>query len=171
MTYSRSYHHATHVAARPGPVMRDSVSQERATSRIAIVDDDVATRMLLGELLVDEGYEAMIWDGIADPLTFVRAACPAVAIVDLHIGPAMDQDSAPLHELLMGDMGIDAAVIICSADAIYLREHSEELEARGFTIVEKPFNLDDVLDAVRAASARTTSTQHVVASQSALSCD
>ncbi len=146
------------------------MSQEQGSSRIAVVDDDAATRALLGELLVDEGYDAAIWDGIVDPLAFVRAARPVVAIVDLHIGPAMTDDSAPLHEQLASDTGIDAAVILCSADAIYLRERAGELEADGFTIVEKPFNLDDLIDAVRAATtSRTVSSQRNGTSQSALS--
>ncbi len=145
------------------------MSQKRVSSRIAVVDDDAATRVLLGELLVDEGYDAAIWDGTADPLAFVRTAQPAVAIVDLHIGHAVTADSEPLHELLASDAEIDVAVILCSADAIYLRERSGELEARGFTIVEKPFNLDDVLEAVRDAASRATSTRGNGASQSAVS--
>lgn len=147
------------------------MSQERVFSRIAVVDDDAATRMLLGELLADEGYDAAVWDGTTDPLAFVRCAHPTVAIVDLHIGHAVTDDATPLHELLAADPEIDVAVILCSADAIYLREHGGEMEARGFTIVEKPFNLDDVLDAVRGAASRTGSPQGNGTSQSAVSGD
>lgn len=139
------------------------------SSRVAVVDDDEATRVLLGELLVDEGFDVAIWDGLADPLSFVRSTRPAVVIVDLHIGPGVRDGSAPLHEQLANDSRIDAGIILCSADVMYLRDHAAELEANDFAVVEKPFNLDDLVDAVRHVVSSAVSPRCNNVSQSALS--
>ena len=145
------------------------MSQDHTSARVAVVDDDAATRMLLGELLVDEGFDVVVWDGEVDPLSFARVARPSVVIVDLHLGQGVHDDSAPLHEQLANDPRIDAAIILCSADAIYLRDHAAELETNDVIVVEKPFNLDDLVDAVRHAASRVVRAGGKSLSQSALS--
>ncbi len=114
---------------------------------IAVVDDDPALRTLARELLVDSEYIVATWDGLEDPLSFVERSQPDVLILDIRLGngvtiwSVLDQlDTLPSHRT--------PDVLVCSADAVFLREHGQSLRDRSCGIIEKPFDIDDFIQAV-----------------------
>ena len=113
---------------------------------IAIVDDDEPIRLILSELLVDEGYAVAAWDGMEDPLAFVNRVQPAVTLLDLHLsGWASSSSAADALRIIEELQKVGSDVIICTADAAFLREHGDELERMSCAAVAKPFDLDDLL--------------------------
>jgi DNA-binding response OmpR family regulator len=115
--------------------------------RVAVVDDDVATCLLLCELLADEGYVPVAWETDENPATFVLHNAPDLVILDLRL-----RDDAAAETVIAALCGLHAAVqtpvIACSADRALLQRDAEALRARGCVVVEKPFELQDLLDMV-----------------------
>ena len=114
---------------------------------VAVVDDDPALRTLLGEMLRDDGYTVALWDGLEDPLVFIQRSEPDVLILDIRLGHGVTIWS--VLDQLDRLAGIRVPrVLVCSADSAFLREHGQTLQDRSCGIVEKPFNIDDLLAAV-----------------------
>lgn len=117
---------------------------ETRQANVAVVDDDPALRNLFRELFRDANYVVHLWDGIEDSLTFIERSEPDVLILDNRIGQdvtiwsVLDQlGSLPNHRT--------PHVLVCSADATFLREHERTLRARSCGIIEKPFDIDELM--------------------------
>ena len=96
---------------------------------IAIIDDDEPIRFILAELLADEGYRVAVWDAVEDPLVFVERVEPELTILDLHLtgwtsGWTVIRALHALQQL----RGLGTAVIVCTADMVFLNQHGAELE-------------------------------------------
>ena len=121
-----------------------------AQPRIAVVDNDAGTRQLLDDLLTDERYAVTLWPGVDDPVAFVQAATPDLVLLDLHLGG--DFQAWDVIDALCGDGSVVAVpVIICSADGITLKRDAPAFRDHGCVIVDKPFDLDDLLSAIRGS--------------------
>lgn len=131
-----------------------------ASRDIAIIDDDPMIRILMAELLIDDGFQPAVWDGTDDPATFVRRICPAVLVLDLHIGigPAALR-ATPLEQIVALQTAAGAPTILCSADSSFLNEHAEALHAAGIQVLTKPFDIDAFVACVRAAVNQCTDTR------------
>lgn len=115
--------------------------------RVAIIDDDASIRVVMREMLQDDGYHVLLWDGLEDPLAFMQRCQPDLVIQDARLGSshtvwnvldyldAMLADSTP-------------QVIVCSADREFLTAHGQTLRDRSCAVVEKPFDIDSFLEAV-----------------------
>src|SRR5215475_14488937 len=115
---------------------------------VLVVDDHDGLRSALCEALRGEGYDAIeAGDGPA-ALEVLRSGEPAVAIVDVRM-PGMD--GFTLLER-MHDEQIECPVILISVVGdIASRREAERLGA--FAFKEKPFDLRELLEDVRAAIA------------------
>jgi DNA-binding NtrC family response regulator len=114
--------------------------------RIAVVDDDPAIRFVMSEALADEGYPVATWDGTEDPLAFVTRVEPAVTILDLHLtGWSSGWSVIRALHAVQQMHGLGTAVIVCTADMVFLREHGAELERLSCALLPKPFDLDTLL--------------------------
>ena len=92
---------------------------------------------------VDEAYTA------DDALALALERRPSVILVDLLLGDdARDTSAGEALTLAMRARGIDAPVIIVSA----LRRAAEVAEQLGVGFVSKPFDLDELLATVDAAT-------------------
>jgi two-component system response regulator MprA len=115
---------------------------------IAVINDDQAIVDMLRDFLQDAGYETIecfAGDGAYD---LIRREHPALVIIDLQ----MEHSEAGLHVLqkLRADpatIGIPA--IICSADGRGLREKAAAIHGLNGDVLEKPFNLDQLLTKIR----------------------
>lgn len=131
-------------------------SGEDRRPRVAVVDDDPALRTLVREVLLDDDYSVALWDGLEDPLGFIQRTTPDVLILDIRlehgvtIWSVLDRlDALPERRV--------PQVLVCSADSAFLREHGQALRDRSCGIVEKPFDINDLLEKVEeclAASRR-----------------
>jgi two-component system, OmpR family, response regulator ResD len=118
------------------------VANER--SLIVLADDDSAIIEMLSAALSDEGYHTVCCFSGKDAFEAVQKDKPQLVILDMQ----MEKPDAGLDVVQMMRIDPDTAtipVIICSADAVFLREKQHQLKAHGCETLEKPFNLDELL--------------------------
>ena len=116
---------------------------------IAVVNDDTAFLELMQELLDDAGYRAFIHRESDTAYTAIRNAMPALVILDIRL--EHPEGGWTVLELLRLDpTTTQIPVIVCSADAVQLRAKHEHLRQHRARALEKPFDLDELLDLVRS---------------------
>jgi DNA-binding response OmpR family regulator len=115
---------------------------------IAVANDDTDFLGLMGDLLTDEGYRVSIHRVAKDAYEELKEALPDLIILDIHM--EMPEAGWMLLELLTLHPDLSTIpVIVCSADVVALRAKVENLRAHGCDALEKPFDLDDLLEKVR----------------------
>jgi DNA-binding response OmpR family regulator len=80
----------------------------------------------------------------------IKAATPNLVTLDMTLEHP-DAGWLVLQLLKLDPATVGTPVIICSADVALLRERYDKIRALGCYIVEKPFDLDILLDTVRQA--------------------
>ncbi|HET9015478.1 MAG TPA: response regulator [Thermomicrobiaceae bacterium] len=114
---------------------------------VAVVNDDTAFLELMEELLSDEGYRTVIHRESDTAYQAIRGAMPALVILDIRMEhPEGGWNVLELLRLDPKTTGIP--VIVCSADAIQLRAKQEHLQRHRAVSIEKPFDLDELLELV-----------------------
>ena len=114
---------------------------------IAVANDDTDFLALMGELLTDEGYRVGIHRVARDAYDEIKATVPDLIVLDIHM--ETPEAGWTLLELLTLDPALAAIpVLVCSADVVALRAKAENLRAHGCDALEKPFDLDDLLEKV-----------------------
>ena len=117
---------------------------------IAVVDDDVAYLTLMDDLLTGEGYQTVLLTEGDLAYHAIRKEMPHLVIMDIRL--EHPEAGWTVLEALRRDPAIrDTPVIVCSADAQFLQAKAHHLRETGCDILEKPFNLDDLLAKVQAA--------------------
>jgi DNA-binding NtrC family response regulator len=119
---------------------------------VAVIDDDPTMRDVMHEILLDGGYDIVLWDGVEDPFTLIQRVQPDVMILDIRLGPSLTIWSV-LERLSVLPLARRPQTIVCSADTQFLREHGDPLREQSCEIVEKPFDIDDLLNAVASCLA------------------
>lgn len=115
---------------------------------IAVANDDTDFLALMGDLLTDEGYQVSIHRVARDAYEQLKEARPDLIILDIHM--ETPEAGWTLLELLTLDPDLATIpVLVCSADVVALRAKMENLRAHGCDALEKPFDLDDLLEKVR----------------------
>jgi DNA-binding response OmpR family regulator len=118
--------------------------------RIAVVDDDETFLELIAWIFAERGWDTLGFDGRADTFAELAAAQPDLIVLDLHIksGPC----GWDILTLLEGDpRTFQIPVIVCSAAADEIRDRRDWLDQRGILTVEKPFDIDALLQMADAA--------------------
>ncbi len=115
---------------------------------VLVIDDDPAFLTLMDEVLRDAGYRASSWRASRGALETLRLQRPAVIILDLWL------EDATAGWRLLEALDADAClrhlpVVVCSADSAALRERAA-LVCPGRRTLPKPFDLDDLLEAITA---------------------
>jgi DNA-binding response OmpR family regulator len=107
---------------------------------VLIVDDDAALRRMLRLTLLDGGFDVRLAENGRAALEAIAEQAPDAVVLDLEM-PEMDGRTL-IRELR--ERGIDVPVLIVSAYGA--RAAGREL---GAPAMDKPFNPDDLLTAVR----------------------
>ena len=116
------------------------------TKKILIMDDDPTIADLLTEALADEGYETYMTTQSLRFYDAVREHQPDLILLDLMMQYLDGRDELRLME--MGDHKIPVIVVTAFLDA---KNEEEEFRKAGVVhIVYKPFDLDKLVDLVRA---------------------
>lgn len=111
---------------------------------IAVVNDDSDFLLLMCELLEDEGYEARQFKVLHDAYQGLREAKPDMIVLDIRM--ETPEGGWQLLELLRLDPETkETPVLVCSADAPFLRAKEAHLLAHGCDVLEKPFDLEELL--------------------------
>ena len=131
------------------------MEQARTTPLVCLIEDDDGIREVLHMLLEDAGYRVReAADGLAGYALLRDTHEPMVALVD-HKLPAMD--GCDLLELIANDEQLrtrHAFIFVTASPQHAEQDCGETLEELDTAVVPKPFDIDDVLDAVAAAVAR-----------------
>ena len=121
-------------------------------ARVLIVEDEPEIQDLIGDLLLLEGYEVHALGRVPHGLNQIRRLAPDVILLDLRL-PGVG--GVELLRLLSADRQLSTTpVVICSGAADLREAHAAEFASLGVEVVAKPFELDDLIDAVRRAVGR-----------------
>jgi two-component system chemotaxis response regulator CheY len=114
-----------------------------AAERILIVDDDESIRQIVRICLSDEGYEVFEASNGQVALNMLTEIAPMLILLDLRM-PVMDGwEFAKRYERIPGPR----APVVAFVAALNAEQDCADLDAAG--ILAKPFDLDDLLRAVR----------------------
>jgi CheY-like chemotaxis protein len=122
---------------------RESLGQ----MRVLIVEDDIAIRVLIHEMLMDVGHEVIVANDGRRGVMVARESVPDIILMDINM-PVMGGIAAA--HLIKEDIRLCFTVIIAMSAGTNLRQHADEMRADG--ILVKPFNIDDLLDVVHSAA-------------------
>ncbi len=119
---------------------------EKAGRTILVVDDEPEVRKLVGAMLTREGYKVLIADS-GDPAikTFTKHAAPIDLLLTDVVSPGM---SGPMLADHLIEMQPNLRVLFMSGydDTQVVQKYVVE---RGFSLLTKPFTLDQLRDKVR----------------------
>jgi CheY-like chemotaxis protein len=119
---------------------------------IAVMDNDPSFLSLMHDLLTEEGYAPLLWHAPAlpDPHALLRRIQPALVILDLWI--ERRDDGWEVLERLWADAEtahIPAVIVTGEPDVPPVR--ADRLRAMRCAVVRRPFDLQELLDAIAAA--------------------
>ena len=119
---------------------------------IAVVNDDTTFLKLMQELLSDEGYRVVLHIEGSSAYQLIKEEMPDLVILDIRIEHP-EAGWVTLDLMQLDPVTTRIPVIVCSADVRQLREKANRLRELGCEILEKPFDLDDLLATVRSVLA------------------
>lgn len=123
-----------------------------AETTIAVVNNDTDFLSLMDELLTMEGYNTVVCREGDRAYDFLKNLRPDLVILDIRLEHA--ETGWTILELLRLDPALtQIPVIVCSADAPFLRAKAPTLYELHCDILEKPFDLDTLLEKVSHALA------------------
>jgi CheY-like chemotaxis protein len=123
---------------------------------VAVIDDDPSTRLVISDVLEAEGYRCLAWGSADGGIEKIEQLRPDALILDMALG----SDTSGwllLDQLCQNPNTARFPVIICSAISFSTDQRHELFVKRRLGYVEKPFNLDDLLESVANAVGRTDS--------------
>ncbi|MGI8824882.1 MAG: response regulator [Chloroflexota bacterium] len=122
-------------------------------ARIAVVNDDTAFLTLMGQLIEDEGWEALSLREGSSAYEHVKREHPDVMILDLRLEQP-DEGWKILELVKLDPETQDIPIIVCSAAVDDLRLREQWLSDHGVATLLKPFDIDDLYTAIRLALSR-----------------
>ena len=123
-------------------------SMQHTNTLIAVVNDEPAIIELLCALLIEEGYLVVAAASGAEAHTLIRHHLPALVVLDMQM-EQRDSGLALLELLRLDPATEHIPIIMCSADGQFLRENEAHLRAHGCALLEKPYNLSELLAEVQ----------------------
>jgi CheY-like chemotaxis protein len=115
--------------------------------RIAIVDDDKLFVASMRDLLTDEGYEILTHNSGDAAYKMIRKKQPNLVLLDMRLEHP-EGGWMVLDLLRLDPQTANIPVIVCSADARFLRAKAEQLREEGCCVLEKPFAIDTLLSII-----------------------
>jgi DNA-binding response OmpR family regulator len=117
-----------------------------ADKLVLVVEDEADLRHFVEDVLISEGYRVVGASNGLEALDEVKRETPDVILLDMRL-PVMDgwQFSRELRD----HDGARQAIPIVVMTALGARDIAREIGAKAF--LQKPFNIDDLLNIVQAA--------------------
>jgi CheY-like chemotaxis protein len=142
--------HPTRERSPAGPAWSGGWAEPRSAERghIVVVDDCEELLAVVRDLLEAEAYAVTTCARATDVLRCIRDARPDVIILDVRL-PGAD-DWAVIERVRADPELRPIPTIVCSAATDQLRRREATLGEAGLRVVEKPFNVDELLGAVAA---------------------
>jgi DNA-binding response OmpR family regulator len=117
-------------------------------ARILVADDELVLVDLLRQVLEDAGYEVVTAGDVAGVLECVRSESPDLVLLDLFLGTGDGLEVIRALREEMESRGL--RVVLCTAATRELEAHGTLLDELKVPVLEKPFNLDDLLSLIAA---------------------
>ncbi len=122
------------------------------SSLIAVLNDNDAFLVLMRTILTDEGYRVIVRVEGKNRYEMVLREMPDLVILDIRL-ETPDAGMVILELLRLNPKTAAIPVIVCTSDVRFLRENRDALASKGYLMLEKPFDLDELLTKVRSALA------------------
>jgi len=137
----------TSAGVRPPP---DTVTH--IGPRLLLVDDDPAMSRMTETLLTAHGYQVIVAAHGRDAIQRLCEQCPDLIVLDLNM-PVMDGWQFRREQRYLPDKNRAAVPVLLMTGEHDAPGHAHALHAAG--VIAKPFDPDDLLDAVSAAIERS----------------
>ena len=123
-------------------------------SSVLVVDDDVAIRKMLSEVLTLEGYTVQTAEHGGIALEMMRASRDRLVVLLGLVMPYVDGEA--VLEAVAADEALATchAIIMVTASNASMGRVAELRERLGVPLIPQPFKVEEILDAVEAAAAR-----------------
>ncbi|MCA1725164.1 MAG: response regulator [Thermomicrobia bacterium] len=115
---------------------------------VAIGEDDCTTREFMIECLTVEGYRTLAYPRGAGAYEFIEFERPDAVILDIRMEHPR-AGLAVLQRLRRDPETVDIPVLVCTADAPFIREWSRTLADGRCAVVTKPFDVAELLATIR----------------------
>lgn len=117
---------------------------------IAVVNDDTVFLDMMAAVLAEAGWETAVYREKDQAFAGVQQDPPDLIILDIRM--ESPETGWTLLELFTLDpMLCTVPVIVCSAALFDLQAHEDWLSQNGIAILPKPFNIDQLYEAVEGA--------------------
>lgn len=123
--------------------------------RILVINDTQEILELFRDILEEEGFEVALYSHAFRDIDEIAAIQPDLVILDFLIGGEA-QGWQLLQKMKMSRKTDRLPIIVCTAAVQLARELEGHLTAKGVGLVLKPFDIDDLLVAVRLAVAQSS---------------
>jgi CheY-like chemotaxis protein len=129
-----------------------AVTKKSERARVLVVNDTQEILELFEEILEGMGFEVVLMSYAPRELDRVREVAPDLIVLDFLMGDRELLGWQLLQKLKM-DRRLDGIpVIVCTAAVKTVEEQQGYLTEQGVIVVLKPFNVDQLEDAVRGAT-------------------
>ncbi len=118
--------------------------------RILVINDTQEILELFHEMLSEEGYDVVLYSQAIQDMSEIERIKPDLIIVDYIMG-GEKSGLQMVQKLRMRRATAKIPLIICTAAVREVREIEGFLRMKGIGLVPKPFDIDDLLEAVRTA--------------------
>jgi CheY-like chemotaxis protein len=126
------------------------VSKSTAGKHVLIINDTQEVLEVVKELLQEEGYRVTIHSRAIRDLEQIKSIAPDLVILDHMMGT--EEYGWQMVQLIRLSRDLaELPMIVCTAAKTMVEPLEGHLKAKGVTVVLKPFDIDDLLQAVNAA--------------------
>ena len=122
------------------------------SAHIMVINDNQEILTLFEEILTEEGYSVSLYSFAMHDLAEVEQIKPDLIILD-HIMGGEAVGWQMLQKLKMRRSTANIPVVVCTAAVKAVQEMEGYLKAKGVGLVLKPFDIEDLLEAVALALA------------------
>lgn len=129
-----------------------TVTEAERKPKVMVVNDTQEILDLFQQLLEDEGYEVALYSYAIRDLAEIERIDPDLVILDFIIG-GENFGWQLLQKMRMKRELAHVPVVVCTAASQLVREMEGFLSAKDVAVVLKPFDIDELLDAVNRMAA------------------
>ena len=116
-------------------------------SHILAINNDPAVLALFRDLLEEAGYQVSTQTYVDRDLAQIKVLKPDLIVLD-YMWANEDASWSLLQMLRMDPATVDIPIVLCTGAVHEVKALEEHLVTMGVTVVLKPFNIDQLVDAI-----------------------
>ena len=137
------------------------MARKSGRQRALVVNDTQEILELFAEILEGLGYETVLMSYAPRELERVRETEPDLIVLDFLMGERELLGWQLLQKLKMDRRTDSIPIIVCTAAVKAVEEQQGYLTEQGVVVVLKPFNVDQLEEAIRASEKPRTTAREV----------